>query len=195
VYGSNSNFSFRSSSTFFGTLKPEDHVKRLNIFSKVCLSLSIIFWFRALYNTRIMSGGFDLGVISYAGSIFSSCYLYLKSKRGVDKFTGTPTLARTIVLATHLIVASNHTLGIYVAYNIYEVVYVKFAYYSLACTIFWLFAAICGWRFITNTMDIGVVQNDDTEMEGLYRFKDTTNTVNEELLMYGDQRGLSYPMR
>jgi len=174
VYGSNSNFSFRSSSTFFGTLKPEDHVKRLNIFSKVCLSLSIVFWFRALYNTRIMSGGFDLGVISYAGSIFSSCYLYLKSKRGVDKFTGTPTFARTIVLATHLIVASNHALGIYVAYNIGKVVYMKFAAYSIACTIFWLLAAICGWRFITNTMDIGVVQNDDTEMEGLYRFKDTT---------------------
>jgi len=166
---------FRSSKSYGGYVLPEDHVKRLNVFSKVCVSLSIISWFRALYDTHIMIKGFDLGLISYAGSILSSSYLYYKTRQGVNKFTATSTLARTLVLATHLIVVSNHALGIYAAYNIGKVVYAKFAAYSITCTIFWLLVSLCGWRFITNTMDIKVVQNDETEMEGLYQFKGMTN--------------------
>lgn len=187
-------FNSRSYARSYGVpLLPEDHIKRLNIFSKVCVSLSILAWLRALYDTKFIRG-FDFGIISYAGSIISSAFLYHRSRWGdAESFIPLSASTQWLVLITHLIVASNHALGIYVAYNMGKVVYVHFAAYSITCTTFWLIAALCGWKLITNTGDI--VQTDDTEMGDLYRFSDTADAVPDDFSRYGVRRGMPSPMR
>jgi len=177
---------------FVSILRPKDNVKRLNLFSKICMTVSILFWIRAIRNTRAMSKGYDLGVISFAGSTLSSFYLYLKTRGGVENFSAPTRLTRIIVLITHFIVVLNYAFGIYVAFNLGKVVYVKFAVYCISCTILWLFIAICGWKLQRNTTDTDVESFDKDELDTLYGFKSTTSIYSDTPLYAGSQ-GLTRP--
>mmetsp|Transcript_3661 Transcript_3661/g.4298 ORF Transcript_3661/g.4298 Transcript_3661/m.4298 type:complete len:229 (-) Transcript_3661:211-897(-) len=146
-------------------LEPKDHVKRLHIFAKTYLLISLFFWIWAGYNTKYkMKAGkhnFDLGCISFFLSAISSFYLYLKTKNGIRSFKSIGKIGKIIVTFSHLIVMANYMLGAYMAFIVGKVIYVRFATYCIIFTFLWFGSAILSWKLMTNTSDIGIDEESD----------------------------------
>jgi len=148
-------------------LTEEDHIRRLEEFSKVCLAVSIFFWCWAVFNTYKMNGSsFDGGVISFFLSGSSSLYLYRNTKRGPVRFSSPGVVGRGLILASHLSVALNYALGAFLAFALGTNIYFKFATYCIIFFLGWLYTAIYGWGLVTNTLDINAIE-DEVEVEDL----------------------------
>jgi hypothetical protein len=182
------SFNF-SSSYNYTNLHPKSNVKRLNTFSKVFLGISMFFWVWAAHNTKYkMKSNFDLGMVSFLLSGLSSLYLFIKTRKGVDGFTSTGVCGRAFVIITHLIVSMNYALGAYMSFIVGKKVYMNFAIYCTVFTCLWSLSAYIGWILITNTIDIGLEEEDedgeaddiDEEVDYMYNLNDLSNNYGDE---------------
>lgn len=115
----------------------------------------------AVLNTITTVDVFDYGVYSFAGSILSSIYIFLKSRGGLNNFYPIGVVWRMVILISHLTVVANYGLGIMFAMNVGQRIYVHFLTYCVIFAILWLSVAIIGWTLITKTMHIEEDRADD----------------------------------
>lgn len=160
---------------------PEELQNRLRVYSVLMLATSIFFWSWAFYNTFYLhrkSGGFDLGIISFFGSVVSSSFLLRSASGGkccdrkqrfgcCGKKNGSDSIRMTskgldnatihappgiclltFAVFTQLIVAANYMLGILFAFTAGKKIYVYFATYCFIFSLSWLFVAYCGWVLV-----------------------------------------------
>eukprot|EP00551_Chaetoceros_affinis_P005645 CAMPEP_0203677116 /NCGR_PEP_ID=MMETSP0090-20130426/27101_1 /ASSEMBLY_ACC=CAM_ASM_001088 /TAXON_ID=426623 /ORGANISM="Chaetoceros affinis, Strain CCMP159" /LENGTH=182 /DNA_ID=CAMNT_0050543911 /DNA_START=151 /DNA_END=699 /DNA_ORIENTATION=- len=106
---------------------------------------------------------FDLGLVSFFVSGLSSYYLYRKSRHGVESFISTGRIGRIFVSASHVVVALNYALGLYMALTVGKVVYIQFATYCFLFMFLWFYSAYISWNLVGNTLDIGVDEDDEDE--------------------------------
>eukprot|EP00558_Chaetoceros_sp_UNC1202_P011530 CAMPEP_0197238912 /NCGR_PEP_ID=MMETSP1429-20130617/5425_1 /TAXON_ID=49237 /ORGANISM="Chaetoceros sp., Strain UNC1202" /LENGTH=119 /DNA_ID=CAMNT_0042698199 /DNA_START=172 /DNA_END=531 /DNA_ORIENTATION=- len=117
------------------------------------------------------NGGFDFGMVSFAGSAISSLHLVRITKTTAEEYESPGKCVRTLAFVTHLTVAFNYAFGAFIACTIGESVYKAFAYYCIIFMVLWLGVAIKGWELITNTLNIGVAE-DWNDVDVLYDFGD-----------------------
>ena len=134
-----------------------------------------------MYNTFTMKKGFDLGILSFAGSASSSIYVHQITKNGLEDFIPCSVVGRMAILVTHIFVAANYALGLIFALTVGSTVYVRFATYCAIFTLIWIAVAVQGWNFITKTMDIGVEEDDEDESDNIYGFNNTKSRRYENL--------------
>lgn len=121
-----------------------------------------------------MKSHFDLGIISFFLPTLSSLYIYIKTRKGIDGFNSVGKIGRLLVMFTHLIVAFHHAFGLYMACTIGKVIYLRYATYSVTFMFLWSFSALISWKLLTNTLDIGIEEEDeedfDEEIGSVYDF-------------------------
>jgi len=144
-----------------GASSSAENVFKLKIFSLAVLCVSFFFWMWAVLNTITTVDVFDYGVYSFAGSILSSIYIFLKSRGGLNNFYPIGVVWRMVILISHLTVVANYGLGIMFAMNVGQRIYVHFLTYCVIFAILWLSVAIIGWTLITKTMHIEEDRADD----------------------------------
>lgn len=156
-YGRKSKFALTSRlSELLSPSNPVDDLLKMRRFAKTVLASSAFFWSWALYNTFTMkSGGFDLGVVSFALSAASSAYLL--TRRGEEPSR----LVRFLAFLSHLVVAANYALGSVFAFTVGKVVYVRFATYCITFALLWLVVAFVGWKLIS----INIPELEDGDYE------------------------------
>ena len=141
-------------------------MKRLNIFSKCFLAISIFFFTWATYNTKYkMKTNFDLGLICFSISVLSSLYLYIKTRNGVTGFTSTGIIGRAFVTIAHVIVSFTYAIGAFMACTVGKKIYIQFATYCVIFTFLWSCSAYVAWILITNTLEIGLDDDEDDEKD------------------------------
>ena len=103
------------------------------------------------------------------------------SFEGIDGFKSVGKIGRLMVMFTHLIVAIHHAFGLYMACTIGKVIYVRYATYSVSFMFLWSFSALISWKLLTNTLDIGIEEDDeedfDEEIGYVYDFASTRDST------------------
>ncbi len=126
-----------------------------------------------------MKSRFDMGAVSFFLSGLSSFYLYRKTRKGIEAFTSTGVIGRAFVVFTHIVVSIHHALGAYMAMTVGKKVYLQYGTFCLVFTIFWLINARVSWILITNTIEYGIVEENDEEVYD-YDYDDDDDEEEEE---------------
>lgn len=140
-------------------LTPDDHLDKLNKFSKVIMGVSLLFWCWAVKNTVKTRGGkdfqFDLGIVSFFLSGSSALYIYKITCKGVKGFKNPGTMGRNLVVGAHIIVTINYALGAYLSLILNpNQIYYNFLYYCVIFTFLWGCSAFVAFDLISNTLSI-----------------------------------------
>lgn len=169
-YGGGSSYNFDDNDDDFKpAISPEQAHRKLRLFARVLLGISIFFWSWAVFNTLTMSAGFDLGTVSFLTTALSSGYLL--SKQGERPTWKT----RIAITASHSLVAANYALGTWFSFNAGRKVYVVFALYCSTFTCLWVGVVVFGWRLVSDVKALYEEEeedeedfDDEEEMDNLY---------------------------
>lgn len=138
--------SFPEEFTGRATLTIPTILYRLRGLSTLCAVLSAIFWTWAMYNTKHMSKGRDLGIYSFMTTLISSHWALWRTLHGqlAGRFIATIPF-RVAVTSSHVLVTGNYFLGLLYSLTVGSTVYYKFGLYCLIFGILWGACAATGW--------------------------------------------------